>query len=879
MVLPYLEQPLMDIQTQEKKELELILVSPDFSRAKKLQQALLYLCEWRWSKNGDAPTQYDLAQELYGDGAETEINVRNLIMRLRTKLNEYYALQGHPCELRLEIPRGEYRVVFHRLDLGAETVTPSEGKGPRAIVDPSERNGDETTLSAAERPGNVPPNSGSSNACSMNGVENGIEYIVVESKESNNGADPSMEGLFLRRFFGRPSRSMRFLVYLAVMVVLAMLIGWGVSPREDLQAANDEEKNEERLGSGGGAAIGREAAGIGTAENDSSGDARNAPAVLPVVADDKKTLVFKDSDGDTVGTVKLEGKIIRYEELPAPVGKTGRYIVAFGGRTEGFGETDWVRPQVIVISENGKRMMKTPIDLLAAFNPFRSKYEEKLFKLELLDSIDFDCDDYFDGVLKCSHQYYPDILYFVSGASLEIGGAFGNSGRMHFFAAGPVYHHQRSSTRRRVLGVLAANNHMGSQDVFFTCGMGRYGVSPDILDEEFSDFVRDINHIDSYRPLGELGNFGVEFDAVENGLFRISMMDGKKILINSSAHLTTDPWYPARANLDPQSDAAKRSYELLYPKMRQAESYVKNGQVEDGVYLFWEALRLLNEIGLGADYPLVHAVKSRAISVLKQAGRAELAPQFLPFHPAEVIHAGRLSFRKGELLLLLNRNGAAQKFEESYDTFDMNGLCEMYVTARILGGDDVGSIFRGLDTYFDPFPKNPIWRSWFLIPALLREEPEKARDQAGSIVYLEPEEAGKVNEHRYFPQQRDIWNALVDIELDRVPQYPDVDRPLLAENSQREMVDARLQMLEAVDMYHRVNRDEGLVLLVESYTHLRELSRRDTAAIIPFVYVAYKYGFAAYEAGDHEAAVEALRAARDRYPWGKLAERAKALLN
>ena len=68
-------------------------------------------------------------------------------------------------------------------------------------------------------------------------------------------------------------------------------------------------------------------------------------------------------------------------------------------------------------------------------------------------------------------------------------------------------------------------------------------------------------------------------------------------------------------------------------------------------------------------------------------------------------------------------------------------------------------------------------------------------------------------------------------------------------------------------------------LLQNSYLELRELSRREARAIIPFVYVAYTYGFAAFEAGDEEAGSEALRDARERYPWGKKADRAKALLD
>lgn len=92
------------------------------------------------------------------------------------------------------------------------------------------------------------------------------------------------------------------------------------------------------------------------------------------------------------------------------------------------------------------------------------------------------------------------------------------------------------------------------------------------------------------------------------------------------------------------------------------------------------------------------------------------------------------------------------------------------------------------------------------------------------------------------------------------------------------MVEARMELFEAVEMYHRVNEDQGLVLLAESYAHLKGLARREPRAIIPFVYAAYAYGFAAFQAGDEDAGAEALREATSRYPRGKKADRAWALL-
>lgn len=133
--------------------------------------------------------------------------------------------------------------------------------------------------------------------------------------------------------------------------------------------------------------------------------------------------------------------------------------------------------------------------------------------------------------------------------------------------------------------------------------------------------------------------------------------------------------------------------------------------------------------------------------------------------------------------------------------------------------------------------------------------------------------------HYFFLQQRAFWNALADIELGVEPVWPDEIKDLIAPIEQQEMVDARQELLEAVHMYSLVNEDQGLVLLAESYAHLKKLARKEARAIIPFVYAAYTYGIAAFDAGEEETGAVALEEAVSRYPHGLNAERARTSQN
>lgn len=122
----------------ENKELDRILASPGF-KGRKLRQALELLCKVQWEGKEGTVTQYDLAEKLYGSTDEDKtVLVRNLISRLRTKLNEYYANNFNGNGLRLTIPVGEYRVEFRAVENGDSNPDPAVAAASKASGSPGE---------------------------------------------------------------------------------------------------------------------------------------------------------------------------------------------------------------------------------------------------------------------------------------------------------------------------------------------------------------------------------------------------------------------------------------------------------------------------------------------------------------------------------------------------------------------------------------------------------------------------------------------------------------------------------------------------------------------------------------------------------------------
>ncbi len=103
-----------------------ITASGALGRSAVLQKLFDFLLQR--SAAGAAPKEAEVALTVFGDSlrpnAPQDASVRVYIHRLRLKLAEYYGGPGKDDPLRLEIPKGEYRLVARRMDEPAPHIAP-----------------------------------------------------------------------------------------------------------------------------------------------------------------------------------------------------------------------------------------------------------------------------------------------------------------------------------------------------------------------------------------------------------------------------------------------------------------------------------------------------------------------------------------------------------------------------------------------------------------------------------------------------------------------------------------------------------------------------------------------------------------------------------
>lgn len=104
------------LSQQEKDEFELIVQSGLFEKAPRLGRFFRYICERHFEGQGDQVKEYSIALEALGRSPDFDPKrdsiVRVEALRLRKRLEEYYAGPGanHPVQIR--IPNGQYRPEF-----------------------------------------------------------------------------------------------------------------------------------------------------------------------------------------------------------------------------------------------------------------------------------------------------------------------------------------------------------------------------------------------------------------------------------------------------------------------------------------------------------------------------------------------------------------------------------------------------------------------------------------------------------------------------------------------------------------------------------------------------------------------------------------------
>ncbi len=112
-------QGMAGLEPSEVGEIERILGSQTFQGSASLRRLLQFLAEATSAPAGMAPGEYHIATTVLGrrDDFDPRVDssVRVQMARLRSKLTEYFATEGAQDPVVVEIPKGEYRLVFrHR---------------------------------------------------------------------------------------------------------------------------------------------------------------------------------------------------------------------------------------------------------------------------------------------------------------------------------------------------------------------------------------------------------------------------------------------------------------------------------------------------------------------------------------------------------------------------------------------------------------------------------------------------------------------------------------------------------------------------------------------------------------------------------------------
>lgn len=122
------------ISAEEKRAaLAQLLSSVTFRRAEQLRQFLQFVVEEEIAGRGTQIREWDIAVRALNRPPsytpETDSTVRTRAHALRQRLAEYYRIEAPDAELRIDLPKGGYTPVFHRV---------LEAPPPPPVVDPQE---------------------------------------------------------------------------------------------------------------------------------------------------------------------------------------------------------------------------------------------------------------------------------------------------------------------------------------------------------------------------------------------------------------------------------------------------------------------------------------------------------------------------------------------------------------------------------------------------------------------------------------------------------------------------------------------------------------------------------------------------------------------
>lgn len=104
-------------------ELERVCHSATFSRSRRLQQFLRYVCECTLRGEASLLKEYALARDIFERGPDYVTREDSIVRRqahsLRRKLQEYYEKEGRSDPVRIELPVGHYVPLFQVVEISS----------------------------------------------------------------------------------------------------------------------------------------------------------------------------------------------------------------------------------------------------------------------------------------------------------------------------------------------------------------------------------------------------------------------------------------------------------------------------------------------------------------------------------------------------------------------------------------------------------------------------------------------------------------------------------------------------------------------------------------------------------------------------------------
>jgi len=585
---------------------------------------------------------------------------------------------------------------------------------------------------------------------------------------------------------------------------------------------------------------------------------RNSAISIAPSKDGHQVVGFTET-GEVAWVINMPGLVRHTKVFDENASHRNTFVVLCGGRD---GDITDVLPRVIFVTTEGEW---EEIGLFENFdNPFRNQFSEEHFLIQSPHVCDLNRDGFMDLIVECRHTLYPDILFFISGATRKVIGSFANSGHVQSYKIMPGSNPLGGNYSS--IGILATNNVMGELGVLCLTTSSMHAVSPD---HESSVYCG------SYRPLTDAGNNEMTIEPVNEKTLKL-VGGSKPVEISANGALNLDiklgKGTPVRAK-------AMWTMRGIYAQIRRARREVMGGNLKQGLEKYEQCLEDAEHWGDSGDPALRFYIELDLVRSLKSQGLASEALARLPSinnspNPYRVYQL------KGRLQLLQkDYAGAKDSFKatgKSYTSY------EGFVLASILCGDDSLKLHKEIGQSFSFFAEYPVTHAWELIPRILDGDVEHVTNKWKQSQGVASDET-LLSDKTLFPEEARIWEAFAAITRDGTFEcLSEMDNePVQADP----LIKMKKTLLAAYGLYMTKGADAALPELKSSYREFREEIVNNERALIPFVLAAYCYGFATLESSDvvedeKYAATVALQNAYEYFKHGARAERAsKILLN